>query len=58
MIGLYNRYGRLALATRRRIFQLTGGRFQWIDPYLRSTPMSRGKKSAWFADQYEHPHES
>jgi carbamoyltransferase len=58
VIGLYNRYGRLALATRRRIFQLTGGRFQWIDPYLRSTPMSRGKKSAWFADQYEHPHES
>jgi len=58
VIGLYNRYGRLALAARRRIFQWTGGRFQWIDPYIRSTPMSRGKRSSWFADQYQHPHES
>ena len=58
VIGLYNHYGRLALAARRRIFQVTGGRLQWIDPYIRSTPMSRAKRSSWFADQYQHPHES
>jgi carbamoyltransferase len=58
VIGLYNRCGRWMLATRRRIFQFTGGRFQWLDPQLRSTRMSGGKRSAWFADQYQHPHES
>jgi carbamoyltransferase len=58
VIGLYNKYGRLLLDSRRVIFRLTGGRFQWIDPYLRTTRMSEGKRDAWFADQYLHPHES
>jgi carbamoyltransferase len=58
VIGLYNRYGRLLLDSRRVLFRATGGRFKWIDPYLRTTPMSEGKQEAWFADQYLHPHES
>lgn len=58
IIGLYNRYGRLALDTRRLIFRMTGGRWQWIDPYIRTTKMSEAKRRAWFADQYQHPHES
>jgi carbamoyltransferase len=58
VIGLYNRWGRLATDLRRRIFQLTGGRARWLDPYLRSTRLSEEKERAWFADQYRHPHES
>ena len=58
IIGLYNRYGRLLLDARRVIFKITGGRFKWIDPYMRKTRMSTGKQDAWFHDQYLHPHES
>jgi 2-polyprenyl-3-methyl-5-hydroxy-6-metoxy-1,4-benzoquinol methylase len=58
VIGLYNRYGRLLLDTRRQIFRMTNGRMKSIDPYLRKTRMSTGKRDAWFADQYQHPHES
>ncbi len=58
IIGLYNRYGRLLLDSRRLLFRLTGGRFKWIDPYIRKTRMSAGKQDAWFHDQYLHPHES
>jgi hypothetical protein len=58
VIGLYNRYGRLALGTRRLAFNMTGGRGRWLDPYLRSQPMAKAKSDAWFADQYQHPHES
>ncbi len=58
VIGLYNTYGRLLLDARRVVFRLTGGRFKWIDSYLRNTPMSKEKIDAWFHDQYRHPHES
>ena len=58
VIGLYNRYGRLFTDARRQLFRLTGGRAQWIDPILRRENLSKGKRKAWFADQYRHPHES
>ncbi|MFO0974067.1 MAG: carbamoyltransferase N-terminal domain-containing protein [Phycisphaerae bacterium] len=58
VIGLYNKWGRLLLDTRRQVFKLTGGRLKWIDPYLRNYKLSAGKQDAWFADQYQHPHES
>lgn len=58
VIGLYNTYGRLLLDGRRVLFNMTGGRFKWIDPYIRKTKMSAGKQDAWFHDQYMHPHES
>jgi carbamoyltransferase len=58
VIGLYNKYGRLATDTRRALFRLTGGRARWIDPILRGGPKAAGKREAWFADQYRHPHES
>jgi SAM-dependent methyltransferase len=58
IIGLYNKYGRLMTDLRRAIFRMTGGRATWLDPYLRSTKMSHEKRRAWFADQYQHPHES
>jgi SAM-dependent methyltransferase len=58
VIGLYNRFGRLLTDWRRFVFRLTGGRGKWLDPYLRSGPLSADKRRAWFADQYRHPHES
>jgi SAM-dependent methyltransferase len=58
VIGLYNRYGRLFTDARRQLFRLTAGRAQWVDPILRRSNLSAGKRKAWFADQYRHPHES
>ncbi len=58
VIGLYNRFGRLATDQRRRLFRLLGGRARWIDPVLRKEGLSVDKRRAWFADQYRHPHES
>jgi carbamoyltransferase len=58
VLGLYNRFGRLMTDLRRSVFRLTGGRARWLDPQLRSQPMSDEKQRAWFADQYRHPHES
>jgi len=58
VIGLYNRWGRLATDLRRQLFRLTGGRLRRLDPYLRSSRLSPDKERAWFADQYRHPHES
>lgn len=57
IIGLYNTYGRVATDLRRAIFRLTGNRARWLDPYLR-THLGPEKRRAWFADQYQHPHES
>jgi len=57
VVGLYNTYGRLGSDLRRGFFRLSGGRAQWLDPYLR-TDIGAEKRRAWFADQYEHPHES
>ena len=58
VVGLYNTYGRLMTDCRRGVFRMTRGAARWIDPYLRSAPMSDRKSDAWFADQYLHPHES
>ncbi len=58
IVGLYNTYGRVMTDCRRSVFRATGGAARWIDPYLRSVPMSDRKSDAWFADQYLHPHES
>ena len=57
IIGLYNTYGRLATDLRRAVFHATGNRARWLDPYLR-TRIGSEKQRAWFADQYQHPHES
>jgi len=58
VIGLYNTYGRLFHDIRRVIFRMTKARLRNIDPYLRTSKMSKDKQRAWFADQYQHPHES
>jgi carbamoyltransferase len=58
VIGLYNRWGRWMTDLRRVAFRLSGGRGRWLDPYLRGAELSADKERAWFADQYQHPHES
>ena len=58
VIGRYNVYGRLMTDLRRQMFRLTNGHAKWIDPQLRKMGLSEGKRRAWFADQYCHPHES
>ena len=58
VFGLYHYWGRLITDTRRLIFRHSGGRFQFLDPNLRSRAVSAAKKAAWFNDQYQHPHET
>ncbi len=58
VVGLYNRLGRLMTDARRLLFRLSGGRARWIDPQLRNVGLGEDKQRAWFADQYQHPHES
>ncbi|MBI3784960.1 MAG: class I SAM-dependent methyltransferase [Deltaproteobacteria bacterium] len=63
VIGLYNRYGRLMLLVRRRIVALLSR----IDPNAKDRAIRKqlvthdtdeAKRHTWYADQYEHPHES
>ncbi|MCB2263996.1 MAG: methyltransferase domain-containing protein [Candidatus Thiosymbion ectosymbiont of Robbea hypermnestra] len=58
VLGLYNRYGRLATDLRRYLLRAMPGNARWIDPILRRSGLSAGKRRAWFADQYRHPHET
>ncbi|WP_165741824.1 carbamoyltransferase N-terminal domain-containing protein [Candidatus Thiosymbion oneisti] len=58
VLGLYNRYGRLATDLRRHLLRRLPGSARWIDPILRRGGVSAAKRQAWFADQYLHPHES
>ncbi|MCG8310721.1 MAG: methyltransferase domain-containing protein [Cytophagales bacterium] len=58
IIGLYHKYGRLITDTRRRVFNLTGDRFKWLDPNLKNLEVNHTKKMSWFNDQYKNPHES
>jgi SAM-dependent methyltransferase len=57
VVGLYNWYGRLWNDLRRAIFNLTGDRFQFLDPHLARTDLDDEKKRVWFMDQYKHPQE-
>jgi len=58
IVGLYNTYGRLMTDLRRMVFRRTGTRFAFLDTYLRERGKNDAKTRAWFADQYQHPHES
>jgi len=58
IIGLYNTYGRLLHNLRKFIFKITGGRFLFLDYYMRQKDIDLPKKQVWFADQYKNPHES
>lgn len=58
IIGLYSRFARIATWPRRAIFSCTGSTFRILDPHLRRRDVDASKKTIWFADQYNNPHES
>jgi 2-polyprenyl-3-methyl-5-hydroxy-6-metoxy-1,4-benzoquinol methylase len=63
VVGLYNRYGRLMLLIRRRIVRLLSlfdrkAKERAIKKQLVELEDDEEKRRTWFADQYEHPHES
>lgn len=57
VMGLYHPWGRFSVHMRQKIFKITGGRCRWIDPRIRNENWTDQRKSTWFRDQYEHPHE-
>lgn len=63
VVGLYNRYGRLVLHLRRRVVRLLsrvdpGAKDRAIAKQLVELDDDAEKRRTWYADQYEHPHES
>jgi 2-polyprenyl-3-methyl-5-hydroxy-6-metoxy-1,4-benzoquinol methylase len=58
LIGLYNKYSRLATDFRRWLFKVSGDRMQFLDAQIRDRAANAGRKQAWFLDQYKNPHES
>lgn len=57
VIGLYNTCGRLLLDARKLLIRASGGRFKWLDSFLRQKNLEAGKKRTWYLDQYENPFE-
>ena len=58
VIGLYNWLGRLPTLWRRALIQMFGDGWARLDSRLRGHALNNGRRSAWFMDQYRHPHES
>ena len=62
-VGLYNAYGRLALEVQRRWVNWRHGGQQevkraFIQDMLEKEEADPWKQDTWYADQYQHPHES
>jgi len=58
LIGLYNKYSRLVTDFVRLVFQVTGDRFQFLDPRLRDRNADKVRQYTWFIDRFKNPHES
>lgn len=58
LVGLYNKFGRIATDIRRFLFKTLKDRFKFMDPRLRRSDITDRKKLAWFLDQYKNPYES
>jgi len=58
IIGLYNKYGRIATDMRRFIFKNFGAKWKFLDSRLMRKDISDIRKHTWFMDQYKNPHES
>ncbi|MDD5449087.1 MAG: methyltransferase domain-containing protein [Candidatus Omnitrophica bacterium] len=58
MVGLYNRYGRLATDIQRLVFSVFGEKSVIFDKQLKRKDTGGVKKNTWFLDQYKNPHES
>lgn len=58
IIGLYNSSGRLQTLYRRKLIEIFGRSAALLDGRLRRLKWTDEQHTAWFRDQYEHPHES
>jgi SAM-dependent methyltransferase len=58
LLGLYNRYARLATLARRWAFTRFGPALHFLDRRLVSGGHGDAQRQAWFRDQYQHPHET
>jgi len=58
VIGLYHRFGRIWTDLRRAAFRVLGEGAAWLDPRIRQAGLTKDRRKAWFADQYQNPHES
>lgn len=58
VIGLYNQLGRLPTLCKRAAFRALGPRLHFLDPRLRDMSREPARIKAWYADQYQHPHET
>ena len=63
VIGLYNTFGRLMLHVRRRVVRLQlkfdpGAKDRALKKQLVRMEKDEDRRDTWWADQYEHPHES
>jgi carbamoyltransferase len=57
VIGLYSAFSRRLHHTRVQLYRGTGLAARWLDPHFNKV-RARGKREAWFQDQYCHPHET
>jgi ubiquinone/menaquinone biosynthesis C-methylase UbiE len=57
IVGLYNSFSRQLHYARVALFRLTGVTSRVLDPHFTRIG-ARGKRDAWFQDQYCHPHET
>jgi SAM-dependent methyltransferase len=58
IIGLYNKFGRVATNARRLMFRVLGTKFNLLDPRMRAGSLGDTRRHTWYKDQYENPHES
>jgi len=57
IVGLYSAYSRKLHDARKALVRLTGVTSTWLDPHFGRIG-TKGKREAWFQDQYNHPHET
>jgi len=58
LIGLYNRYSRLATDFRRVWFKFSGDRIKSLDAQIRDHSQNTARKQGWFQQQCTNPQES
>ena len=57
VVGLYNSFSRQLHYARVGLYRLTGITSRFLDPHFNKMT-AKGKRDAWFQDQYCHPHET
>src|SRR5271167_4295378 len=58
VIGLYNKYSRLATDFVRLALRISGDRLRFLDPRLRDKQADKLRQHTWFMDRFKNPHES